>query len=71
MGALKFVLPEIARIVPESVTLDAVARPERASPAEGYGAAHVAEQRRIVRDALRSAKSRKSRRSGPRDVSWR
>jgi 2-oxoglutarate dehydrogenase E1 component len=29
-----------------------VGRPERASPAEGYPAAHTAEQSRIVREAL-------------------
>jgi len=29
-----------------------VGRPERASPAEGYPAAHAAEQKRIVEEAL-------------------
>jgi 2-oxoglutarate dehydrogenase E1 component len=29
-----------------------VGRPERASPAEGYPAAHAAEQSRIIREAL-------------------
>jgi 2-oxoglutarate dehydrogenase E1 component len=29
-----------------------VGRPERASPAEGYPAAHAAEQSRIVRESL-------------------
>jgi len=32
-----------------------VGRPERASPAEGYPAAHAAEQSRIIREALESA----------------
>jgi hypothetical protein len=32
-----------------------VGRPERASPAEGYPAAHTAEQTRIIREALQSA----------------
>jgi len=31
-----------------------VGRPERASPAEGYPAAHLAEQNRIIREALLS-----------------
>jgi multifunctional 2-oxoglutarate metabolism enzyme len=29
-----------------------IGRPERASPAEGYPAAHAAEQGRIIREAL-------------------
>ena len=32
-----------------------VGRPERASPAEGYPAAHAAEQSRIIREALGSS----------------
>jgi 2-oxoglutarate dehydrogenase E1 component len=70
MGALKFVLPELGRIAPDTVALETVARPERASPAEGYGAAHLAEQRRLVREALRPRGKAKER-SGSRDVSWR
>ena len=47
-GARKFVLPKIRDVLPSSVTLSDVSRPERSSPAEGYPAAHKAEQERIV-----------------------
>ncbi len=52
MGARKFVLPEIRDLIPERVTLDDVSRPERSSPAEGYAAAHRAQQRALVAEAL-------------------
>jgi 2-oxoglutarate dehydrogenase E1 component len=52
MGARKFVLPKIRSIVPYEVPLGDISRPERSRPAEGYPAAHAAEQARIVRDAL-------------------
>jgi 2-oxoglutarate dehydrogenase E1 component len=52
MGARKFLMPDIHCQAPDGVQLKAVARPERASPAEGYPAAHAAEQARIVREAL-------------------
>jgi 2-oxoglutarate dehydrogenase E1 component len=48
MGARKFVLPKIRDLIPESIALQDVSRPERSSPAEGYPAAHKAEQDRIV-----------------------
>jgi 2-oxoglutarate decarboxylase len=48
MGARKFVLPKIRDVLPPSVALLDVSRPERSSPAEGYPAAHKAEQERIV-----------------------
>jgi multifunctional 2-oxoglutarate metabolism enzyme len=48
MGARKFVLPKIRDVIPEPVALQDVSRPERSSPAEGYPAAHQAEQARIV-----------------------
>jgi len=48
MGARKFVLPKIRDAIPERITLTDVSRPERSSPAEGYPAAHKAEQDRIV-----------------------
>jgi 2-oxoglutarate dehydrogenase E1 component len=35
-----------------------VGRPERASPAEGYPAAHAAEQARIIREALETGNRR-------------
>jgi 2-oxoglutarate dehydrogenase E1 component len=39
-------------MMPEGVTLDYIGRPYRASPGEGYPAAHVYEQNRIVTEAL-------------------
>jgi 2-oxoglutarate dehydrogenase E1 component len=48
MGARKFVLPKIRDVIAETVALSDVSRPERSSPAEGYPAAHKAEQERIV-----------------------
>ena len=54
MGARKFVLPKIRDVLSSSVTLLDVSRPERSSPAEGYPAAHKAEQERIVTAAYGS-----------------
>jgi multifunctional 2-oxoglutarate metabolism enzyme len=51
MGARKFVLPKIRHLVPYKVPLGDISRPERSRPAEGYHAAHAAEQARIVKDA--------------------
>jgi 2-oxoglutarate dehydrogenase E1 component len=48
MGARKFVLPKLRDVIPEATVLRDVSRPERSSPAEGYPAAHKAEQDRIV-----------------------
>ena len=52
MGARKFVLPKLRDVIPEGIALRDVSRPERSSPAEGYPAAHKAEQDRIVAAAL-------------------
>lgn len=71
MGALKFLLPELAALVPAGVAVEAVARPERSSPAEGYGAAHLAEQRRIVRQSFAGTGSRRSRRVAAAAFPWR
>ncbi|MDQ2854116.1 MAG: multifunctional oxoglutarate decarboxylase/oxoglutarate dehydrogenase thiamine pyrophosphate-binding subunit/dihydrolipoyllysine-residue succinyltransferase subunit [Chloroflexota bacterium] len=54
MGARKFVLPKIRHLVPFRVPLGDISRPERSRPAEGYPAAHLVEQARIVREALTS-----------------
>jgi len=54
MGARKFVMPKIREVLPPGVTLLDVSRPERSSPAEGYPAAHKAEQERIVTAAYGS-----------------
>jgi 2-oxoglutarate dehydrogenase E1 component len=48
MGARKFVMPKIRDVLSPGVALLDVSRPERSSPAEGYPAAHKAEQERIV-----------------------
>jgi multifunctional 2-oxoglutarate metabolism enzyme len=48
MGPQKFMLPQLRDLVPATITLRAIARPERSSPAEGYPAAHQAEQARLV-----------------------
>ena len=52
MGARKFLVPKLRDVLPAGVTIAEVSRPERASPAEGYPAAHQAEQARIVREAF-------------------
>jgi 2-oxoglutarate dehydrogenase complex dehydrogenase (E1) component-like enzyme len=52
MGARKFVMPRIRHLVPFATPLGDYSRPERSRPAEGYPAAHAAEQARIVREAF-------------------
>jgi 2-oxoglutarate decarboxylase len=52
MGARKFVLPEIRDLLPPQVSLADVSRPERSSPAEGYAAAHRAQQLALVGEAF-------------------
>ncbi len=52
MGALTFVGPRLRAVVPRAVPLRYVARPERASPAEGKAADHAKEQNRLVVEAL-------------------
>ncbi len=52
MGAWTWVEPRLRAILPANVSLRYAGRPERASPAEGYPAAHSAEQKRIVEEAL-------------------
>ena len=52
MGARKFVQPRLREIATDGVQVTEASRPERASPAEGYPAAHQAEQARIVAEAL-------------------
>lgn len=57
MGARKFVLPEIRDLLPPQVALVDVSRPERSSPAEGYAAAHRAQQLALVGEAFESRSS--------------
>jgi multifunctional 2-oxoglutarate metabolism enzyme len=54
MGARRFMFTRNREreLVPEGVKLDYIGRPYRASPGEGYPAAHHIEQDRILREAL-------------------
>jgi len=53
MGAWSWLRPRLGELLPDGVSLRYAGRPERASPAEGYPAAHKAEQQRIVSEAMR------------------
>jgi len=52
MGARAHMSPRLMQILPDHLEFGYVGRPERASPGEGYPAAHNAEQQRILRTAL-------------------
>ncbi len=52
MGARAHMSPRLMQILPEHLAFGFIGRPERASPGEGYPAAHVQEQTRIVTTAL-------------------
>ena len=52
MGAWSYLEARLRELLPAGATLHYAGRPERASPAEGYPAAHAAEQARIVAQAL-------------------
>ena len=52
MGARAHMSPRMLHILPEHLEFGYVGRPERASPGEGYPAAHTVEQTRIIRTAL-------------------
>ncbi len=52
MGARAHMFPRLMQILPERLKFGYIGRPERASPGEGYPAAHVAEQSRIVETTL-------------------
>lgn len=52
MGARAHMSPRLMQILPRDLNFGYIGRPERASTAEGYPAAHAAEQRRIVETAL-------------------
>jgi 2-oxoglutarate decarboxylase len=52
MGARAHMFPRLMQILSGEVHFGYIGRPERASPGEGYPAAHAAEQSRIVRTAL-------------------
>ncbi len=52
MGARAHMSPRLLHILPSNLEFGYVGRPERASPGEGYPAAHTVEQTRIIRTAL-------------------
>ena len=52
MGAWAYVSPRLRVSTGNAMIVRYIGRPERASPAEGYEAAHKAEQQRIVAEAL-------------------
>ena len=52
MGARAYMSPRLLQILPDHLEFGYVGRPERASPGEGYPAAHNAEQNRILQTAL-------------------
>lgn len=52
MGARAHMSPRLMQILPTDMAFGYIGRPERASPGEGYPAAHVGEQSRIVGTAL-------------------
>ena len=51
-GALSYIGPRLRTVVPRSIPLKPVARPDRASPAEGKAKDHMKEQLRIVEEGL-------------------
>jgi 2-oxoglutarate dehydrogenase complex dehydrogenase (E1) component-like enzyme len=58
MGAWNYLASKLRELAPPDVEVGYVGRPERASPAEGYPAAHSAEQARIIRQALESGRKK-------------
>jgi 2-oxoglutarate decarboxylase len=52
MGARAHMSPRLLQLLPSQLEFGYVGRPERASPGEGYPAAHTMEQNRIIRTAL-------------------
>jgi 2-oxoglutarate dehydrogenase E1 component len=52
MGARAHMSPRLLQILPGALEFGYIGRPERASPGEGYPAAHTIEQTRIIRTAL-------------------
>jgi multifunctional 2-oxoglutarate metabolism enzyme len=52
MGARAHMFPRLMQIMPEDMQFGYIGRPERASPGEGYPAAHIDEQNRIVTAAI-------------------
>ena len=59
MGAWSYAAPQLRVATGNMLTIRYVGRPERASPAEGYGDAHKSEQARIVTEALTAPAARR------------
>src|SRR3989440_5832367 len=53
MGAWRAIRHRLEEALPQGVTLRYAGRPWRASPSEGYPTAHLREQDRILREALK------------------
>lgn len=64
MGAWSYIAPLLRGILPRSVDLDYIGRPESASPAEGVEDQHKAEQARIVQSALSNLPALKPKKNG-------
>jgi 2-oxoglutarate dehydrogenase E1 component len=62
MGAWTYVSPRLRASTGNAMVVRYVGRPERASPAEGYAAAHKAEQERIIADVLSPMQAQGTRR---------
>ena len=52
MGARAHMFPRLMQIMAQEMHFGYIGRPERASPGEGYPAAHIDEQNRIVTTAI-------------------
>jgi multifunctional 2-oxoglutarate metabolism enzyme len=52
VGARAHMFPRLMQIMPDDIRFGFIGRPERASPGEGYPAAHLSEQNRIVTTAI-------------------
>jgi multifunctional 2-oxoglutarate metabolism enzyme len=52
VGARAHMFPRLMQIMPHDIRFGFIGRPERASPGEGYPAAHLDEQNRIVTTAI-------------------
>ena len=63
MGAWTYVAPLLRVSTGDALITRYIGRPERASPSEGYAAAHSAEQKRIVSSVLSLAQPARGRRS--------
>ena len=63
MGAWTYVAPLLRVSTGDALITRYIGRPERASPSEGYAAAHTAEQKRIVTSVLSLAQPARGRRS--------